>query len=581
MDAVEDIKQRLSIEDVLSEYVQLKRAGRNFKGLSPFNAEKTPSFIVSPEKQIWHDFSSGRGGDVFTFVMEVEGLDFKGAIELLARKAGIDLDQYQGKTGSNSKLKERLHEVLELAARFYQVQFSKSEKAFTYVMKERGFTKETALKFLLGYSPNNGSALHDFLKKKDFTAEEMQKAGLVTRRGGRLGDMFRGRLMIPLQDPQGRVVGFTARLLDDEPDAPKYINTPQTLLYDKGRHIYGLHLAKEAIRKNKYSVLVEGNLDVIAAHQADTPQVVATAGTALTEMQLKALGKFSGDVRLCFDQDRAGQQAAERAIPIASKVGVSLSMLTLPGDAKDPDELIRHDAKTWQTTLDKPEYALDWLIGRYQKELDLSTAQGVRQFTDVILEVIRQLSDSVEQDHYLAKISQLLGVGIDALRSKLAVSSSRPRLKKRSNVEQSATSDAVTRERLKTEQHLLALCLHQPAVRQYLKSISEDMLTTDDAKRVRQFLDEHPDFAGESDKAKKLKNVAEYVKILGLQFEELYQGLELIELRDEAARLQTRLIEQYVKSQKQMLRTQLEAADEKEQSRLLGQVKKLDDLLKR
>jgi DNA primase len=265
MDAVEEVKSRLSIEDVISEYVQLKRAGRNWRGLSPFSNEKTPSFMVSPEKQIWHDFSSGKGGNMFSFVMEVEGLDFKGALELLARKAGVDLEQYRSSSQRRGPNKERLYTLLELSTKFYQVQFSKNPTALNYVLKQRAFSKDTALQWRLGYAPNNGSALVDYAKKQGYTEAELKLAGLSTQsyRGG-ARDMFRGRLMIPLQDPQGRIIGFTARLLDDEPGAPKYINTPQTVLYDKSRHIYGLHLAKEAIRKNQFAVLVEGNLDVIA-----------------------------------------------------------------------------------------------------------------------------------------------------------------------------------------------------------------------------------------------------------------------------------------------------------------------------
>ena len=270
MDAKDEVKTRLSIEDVIGEYVQLKRAGRNWKGLSPFTAEHTPSFVVSPDKQIWHDFSSGKGGDMFSFVMEVEGLDFRQALELLARRAGIDLEQYEQKGGrgakgqSFGKQKERLYEALELATHFYQTQFAHSKTALEYTLQKRAFSKETALEWRLGYSPNNGRALVDFLKTKGFTQNEIKLAGLTNQRGG---DMFRGRLQIPLCDPSGRVIGFTARLLADDPQAPKYINTPATALYDKSRHVFGLHLAKEAIRKSGIVVVAEGNMDVIASRR--------------------------------------------------------------------------------------------------------------------------------------------------------------------------------------------------------------------------------------------------------------------------------------------------------------------------
>lgn len=580
MDAVEDIKSRLSIEDVISEYVQLKRAGRNFKGLSPFSAEKTPSFMVSPEKQIWHDFSSGKGGNMFSFIMEVEGLDFRGALELLARKAGIDLSQYQtGRNAETGKLKERFYEAHELAAKFYQVQFSKNQAAIEYIFRKRQFTKEVALAFRIGYAPNTGNALLDYLKKKGFTEAELQRAGLATKRY-KAGDMFRGRIMIPLADPQGRIVGFTARLLQDDPGAPKYLNTPQTLLYDKGRHVYGLHLAKEAIRANKYVVVVEGNLDVIASHQAGIKHVVATAGTAMTEMHLKALNRFTGDIRLAYDQDNAGLNAAERAIPIAGKVGVSLSMITIPA-GKDPDELVKKDPDAWRAVIEDNQYALDWLIDRYAAQLDLESAVGKRQFSDVILRVVRQLPDQVEQDHYLTVVAKKIGVSKDALQRKLSGEDLQPTQRLRKSKVPPVNPDKATVDMLKTQHQLMALTLMQPALRHYLKPITYDMLLEEPSHQLLRFLQDNPQFAGDPKQAEQLRDIADYVKILGLQFEELYQGLELLELRNEAARLQVKLIEQYVKTKKQPLIESMRTASDAEQAQLLQKAKELDELLKK
>lgn len=579
MDAVEEVKSRINIEDVVSEYVQLKRAGRNFKGLSPFGNEKTPSFMVSPEKQIWHDFSSGKGGNVFTFIMEMEGLDFKGALEHLARKAGVDLTQYQsGRSAETGKLKERLYLANEMAAKFYQVQFSRNQKALEYIFKKRQFTKEIALAFRIGYSPNNGSALCDYLKKQGFNDKELQQAGLQAKRY-RGGDMFRGRIQIPLQDAQGKVIGFTARLLEDDPDAPKYLNTPQTLLYDKGRHVYGLHLAKDTIRTKKYAVLVEGNLDVIASHQAGVKEVVATAGTALTEMHLKALGRFTNDLRLAFDQDKAGLAATERAIPIAGKVGVSLSIITVP-EGKDPDELVRKSPEAWQKVIEQNQYALDWLIDRYKTLLNLETAQGKREFSDIMLGVVQRLPDHVEQDHYINKLAGILGVSSEALKSKLNETPEQKKLLKKSKVTPAAI-DKLQVDATRTQDHLLALMLMQPALRHYMEAIQDGMLTNEHALKIFQFLRKHPDFAGDPKVAKELKEVADYTKILGLQFEELYQDLELLELRNEATRLQAKLIELYVKMKKQPLIEALRDSEEPERTRLLEQAKALDQLLKK
>ncbi|HEY5442546.1 MAG TPA: DNA primase [Candidatus Saccharimonadales bacterium] len=580
MDAVEEVKARLSIEDVISEYVPLKRAGRNWRGLSPFSSEKTPSFMVSPEKQIWHDFSSGKGGNMFSFVMEVEGLEFKEALELLARKAGVDLEQYRSSPRRGGPNKERLYTLLEAAARFYQLQFSKNKMALEYVLKQRQFTKAKALEWKLGYAPNNGSALIKFAKDKGFTEAEIQQAGLSAKsyRGG-IQDMFRGRLMIPLQDPQGRIIGFTARQLDDDPNAPKYINTPQTVLYDKSRHVYGLHLAKESIRKQQFAVLVEGNLDVIASHQAGLKQTVATAGTALTEPHLKALSRFTGDIRLCFDADKAGLTATERAIPIASRVKVSLSIIDLP-KGEDPDDLIRRDPKLWQQAVDKPQYALDWLMARYEKLLDIGSAQGKRQFSDVLLPVVRGLADDVERDHYLNAIASTIDVSREALTQKLRKTDAPgPATRQRRVKATPQALDKAAIENRKAQDQFLALMLHRPTLREFLGLIEPDMLYSDDGRQLMEFLKQNPDFRGEAAQAKPLQSIADYAKIQALLYEELYQGLELNELHYEAARLQARLIEQFIKTQKAELALALETADEAATQTLLEQVKRYDALL--
>jgi DNA primase len=581
MDAVEEIKQRLSIEDVIGEYVELKRAGRNWKGLSPFTSERSPSFMVSPEKQIWHDFSSGKGGDMFSFVMEMEGLDFKGVLELLARKAGVDLDQFRGQAaGTRGKEKERLYEVLDAATTFYQKQLNSNREALEYIRNKRQFSKETQLEWRLGYAPNTGTALIDFLRTKKFSDHDIQAAGLSARRYRGIGDMFRGRIMIPLADPQGRIIGFTARLLHDDPNAPKYINTPQTLLYDKSRHVFGLHLAKEAIRKSKFVVVAEGNLDVITSHQADVRQVVATAGTALTDAHLKALSRFTGDIRLSFDADNAGLNATERAIPIASKVDVSLSIITIPS-GKDPDELIRQNVQTWKDIIAKPQYALDWLIERYEKQLDITSAQGKRQFSDIILAVIRGLTDTVEQDHYLEEVAKRLGVSRDALETKLRQkqTAAKPKLKQAA-VKEFKLPEKELRDYRKIQNHVLAVTLMQPKLRHLLESLTPDVMPDEPAKQLLTFLQNNPDFTGEPAAAAELRQIGDYVKILSLHFEELYQDVDAHELEYEVTHVRTTLISRYVKTQKQRIAHELQSVDDETQTQLLHQVKELDNLLR-
>ena len=471
-----------------------------------------------------------------------------------------------------------MYELLELSTKFYQTQFSKHKTALEYILKKRAFTKETALEWRLGYAPNNGSALVDFAKSKGFTEPEIKQAGLSAQsyRGG-IQDMFRGRLMIPLQDPQGRIIGFTARQLDDDPNAPKYINTPQTVLYDKSRHIYGLHLAKEAIRKTKFVVITEGNLDVIASHQAGVRQVVATAGTALTEPHLKALGRFTGDIRLSFDADKAGVAATERAIPIASRVKVSLSIIDIPS-GKDPDDLIKQDPKLWQAAINKHQYALDWLMARYEKLLDIGSAQGKREFSDILLPVVRNLTDDVERDHYLNAIAKAIDVSREALDRKFqkTVGSNTPARQRKPKVEPQKL-DKLAVENKKVQDNFLSLLLMRPTLREFLDLVTGEMLHTDDGRALLEFLKANPGFDGKD--LKPVQSLADYVKIEALLYEELYQGLELNELHYEAARLQARLIEKFVKTRKTELVLELESADGAKTQTLLGQVKRYDALL--
>ena len=577
MDAVSEVKSRLNIEDVVSEYVQLKRAGRNFKGISPWTNEKTASFMVSPEKQIWHDFSSGKGGDIFTFVMEMEGLDFRGTLEQLARKAGVDLEDYQTASPHRKQFKDRALEALRFAVNFYQKQLIANQAALKYLLNERGFSKQTLLDWQLGYAPRTGRALTDFLTKKGFDTDEMKRAGLVFMRASGPSDMFRGRIMIPLCDSQGAVIGFTARLLVDDPDAPKYINTPQTVLYDKGRHIFGLHLAKESIRKSGFGVIVEGNMDVIASHQAGARNVVASAGTAMTESHLRELKRFTPDIRLCFDADSAGVSATERAITMAQKTGVSLSIVALSG-AKDPDELIRQDPAKWQKAVQDSQYAVDWLIERYASELDLRSATGKKAFTDALLSVVRRLGDPVEQDHYLNKLSEMTGSSTEAMRAKFAGQKTESTVLKKPKSKPAADRTQAEQQRL--QDHLLSMALMQPKLRPELEDCLPEYFTAEPSKQLLEFLKSNPEFKGEPQLSKELQQISDYVKILVLQFEELYQDLPLEELKEQARNLRHRLIAGYVKIQKRQLAAEMSSTDdEKKLQRMIARVDKLNKLI--
>ena len=556
-DAKEEVRAKLNIEDVIGEYVVLKRAGRNFKGLSPFSAEKTPSFVVSPDKHIWHDFSSGRGGDIFTFVMEVEGMDFRQALEHLARKAGVDLTVYDNKGSQEiAQKKKHLLRAHDLAAQYYQHSLLKNQHALEYVFGKRGLSKEIVQKFRIGYAPTTGDALVKFLSRKGYSAKDLADAGLTNRFGG---DMFRGRMMVPLMDGVGQVIGFTARILVDDPKAPKYLNTPQTMLYDKGRHVFGLSQAKEAIRTHDYAVIVEGNLDVVSSHQAGITGVVATAGTAMTEHHLRALRRLSGNVRLAFDGDKAGLAATERAIPIAQETGVDLTIISLPGDAKDPDELIQQDPTLWQQAIDAAEPVIDWVLAQYSAREDITTAAGKRSFTTAALNVIGSLKDDVEKEHYIQKIAAMINSSTDALKSKLA------------GMNEAASMDAPMKQVVTTRSELtpdeaayqdnvLAVALIDGATHELFAHIDPTMFVGEERQAVVDYLIRH---GGKpvSDIPKELQKYDTYVKIVLLKADARYADWNDQDRYFETARLLRQVATKHKEKQKDILTEQLREAE--------------------
>lgn len=576
-DLVEDVKSRLSIEDVIGEYIELKRAGRNLKGLSPFNAEKTPSFMVSPEKQIWHDFSSGKGGSMFGFIMEVEGMSFREALELLAKKAGLDISQYRSQGRGNDKLKQRLLEILAVSARFYQAQLLASSDAKKYVVDQRGFNQESVRDFMIGYSPKTWTALVDYLRAKGYKDQDIRAAGLgVDRRRG-FADMFVGRIMIALMDPQGQVIGYTARLLEANDEAPKYINTPQTMLYDKSRHVFGLSQAKEAIRRSGFVVVAEGNLDVVSSHQAGIRQVVATAGTAMTLDHLKTLARFTDDIRLSFDADAAGLAATERAIALAQAAEVQLSIVDIPS-GKDPDELVRQDRSLWESVINQPTYAVDWLIDRYRHQHDLTSAKGKRDFTDVILQTVKNLKDPVEKEHYTRKISELAQTSYEAVAAKSdSMSGSKTAVKKMKRT-QTQPSQTKTLDTGVYEDMLIGLMLLYPiTVRVIEPHRSALQFKRHGRQQVFDYcLDNSPVGYDPDNLPSDLKQNEECVKIATFTAEELYRDLDSNERLREAQDLVQKIIKTDHKNKIDELRVKLQQAEDAGDDKLAAQI--LDDL---
>ena len=549
-DARDEIKARISIEDLAGEYLELKRTGRNFKALSPWTNERTPSFIISPDKQIWHDFSSGKGGDIFGFIMEVEGMTFREALEFLARKAGVEIETFDSKRSREiSEKKERLRKILQISANFYQHMLVRNKEALNYVFKNRKLSKEIVQEFKIGFAPNTQKMLTNFLLKKGFSMSDIRDAGLLNRFGG---DIFRNRMVITLQDSGGSPVGFTGRLIKDEPNAPKYLNTPQTLLYDKSSNIFGLSQAKNEIRKAGFVVVVEGNMDVISSHQAGIKNVVATAGTAMTVHHLKALSRFSNDVRLCFDSDQAGISATERAISLGQQAGVELSIITLDqsaGEAKDPDELIQKDLELWKDSISKPQPAIEWIFDQYEKRLNIATAVGKKEFSTMALKLVENLNDPVEKDFYIEQISKRIGISKTTLLGKFDEKPKQVKPKRRIKIKK--TDEKFIDEYI-YEDDLLALAIKEQKLAKMLSELQDDILHDKQRNQILQIL--------KSNNLDFLKNFDDYVKILLLKADERLGNIKG-SATDEMKRLIHKIKTQNLQERKVNLQEQLEDAE--------------------
>ncbi|MBI4837614.1 MAG: DNA primase [Nitrospirae bacterium] len=399
--ALEDIKSRLDIVDIVSEYVALKKAGQNYKGLCPFHTEKTPSFMVSPSKQIFHCFGCGSGGDIFTFLTRHENLSFNEAAIILAKKAGVTLKK-SPHDAARAGEKETLINLNKDALACFQKSHSHSPEAASY-LKKRGISVEMQKSFSIGYAPGRKDALFSFLKGKGYTAELIKKAGLVHYGSSGNYDTFRHRIMFPIFDLRGEVIAFGGRVLSQH-DEPKYLNSPETPVFNKGRVLYGLNLAKEFIKKSGHAIFTEGYFDVIAAHMYGLSSAVAPLGTALTQEHGKLIKRFTEDAILVFDGDEAGVRAAKSAAGILLESGLNVKVLPLPR-GEDPDSFLRKNGKeAFNALLENPVSVVEFfLMQKADKHLTANEA----------LEVISKVPDSIRQGHYIKLLSE--GIGINEM----------------------------------------------------------------------------------------------------------------------------------------------------------------------
>ncbi len=416
-DPIQQIKERIDIVELVKEYVVLKQAGSNFKAPCPFHKEKNASFMVSSPKQIWHCFGCGEGGDLFTFFTKIEGVEFKEALQILAQRAGVILERMASREPRDKK--ERLYDLVELAAGFFTQALVRAPQAQTAreYLKGRDISQMLQDEFSFGYALEDFDRLYQFLISKKYTTPEIVEAGLaMVKEQGRAMDRFRGRIMIPIRDIHGHIVGFGGRILQDQPNAPKYLNSPQTSLYDKSRIVFNLDHARHAIRETNQVIIVEGYMDVIALVQGGVRNVVASCGTALTSEQVKLIKRFTQQFLFCFDADTAGIQATERGIDVALQEGIDARIVQLPqGDNgkplyKDPDECIRKDPEAWKASI---QHAMPFIHFLTQHEIlnkVLEDSYRKTQSVHKILSFIGRIPDRVMQDHWVTYLAKEMSV---------------------------------------------------------------------------------------------------------------------------------------------------------------------------
>lgn len=513
MSVIDEVKQRLDVLDVVGGYVRLQKAGRNYKAACPFHSERTPSFFVFPDRQTWRCFGAcAEGGDIFAFVMKKEGVEFPEALRILAERAGVPLRREPD--GEGDQRRARLREVVQAAASFFrQALAGESGGAARAYLAERQVSRDAVDAFHLGYAPDSWDALLTHLRGRGFEPAQLLEAGVVVQGDRGIYDRFRHRLMFTVRDERGRICGFAGRVLPGaESSGAKYVNTPQTPIFDKGGLIYGLDLAAEAIRRERLAVIVEGYMDVIAAHQHGFANVVATMGTALTERQVGLIKRYSRNLVLALDPDAAGSEATLRDIEVVTEAGdreavpvptwrgivahqetlaTDIRVIALP-DSRDPDELIRSEPETWRRLVQDAKPVLDHLFEARAARADVDSPRGRSQLVDELLPVVGAVADSVVQAHYLQRLARLARVDEDTLRQRLRPSG-RPR--RRGGIAEAPAPARPDSRRTgdAREEFCLAILFRYPEVRQRGEQLSADLFTLSEYREIFRAWQREPD----------------------------------------------------------------------------------------
>jgi len=454
---LEEIKNKIDIVEYVGKYVQLKQSGRNFKGLCPFHSEKTPSFMVSPEKQIWHCFGCNEGGDAISFTEKIEGLSFPDAVKELAIKTGVKLSQ---NFKERKEPTDKYFAINDQACSYYEkLLFEPAGKGAYDYLKKRGLEDGTIRDFRLGFSPAQGDSIVRELTTIGYEKDDLIRAGVANSKNNRVFDQFRNRLMFPITNVQGKVIGFSARVLDDS--LPKYINTPETPIYHKSNILFGLDKAKEQARKQDHLILVEGNMDMIFSYQAGVKNVAASSGTALAESQLDLIKRFTKNIKIAFDVDLAGQNATKRAIELAQDKGFNIKVIEVP-EGKDPADLVKNDPKKWINACKKAKYVVDYIFDSTFARYDITNILDKKRATKDLLATISRLPDPVEKEHYLQILAQRVGVSLQALIEALSKAKSAKKFSATGRGEKTAKAVESKTKETNLEERVFSLLLVSP-----------------------------------------------------------------------------------------------------------------------
>lgn len=481
MDQIEEVKNKTDIVSLISEFVPLKKTGRNFKGLCPFHSEKTPSFVVSFERQIFHCFGCQVGGDVFKFLMLIENIEFSEALRILANKAGVALVSYQPE--AKTKLKEKIYKINDTAAQFYRyllLHHSFGKEALSY-LKNRNITQKTIELFGLGYAPPVWRGVSKYLiEKKGYLIEDLVSAGLCLT-GNKYYDRFRGRLIFPLFDHRGNVVGFSGRLIADNQNNStegKYINSPETPVYSKSHHLFGLNLAKDFIKKENQAILVEGEFDLLSSYQYGIKNVVAIKGSALTEGHALLLKRFTENLLFALDADFAGNLAAVKGIEIAEQQGFNMRVVQLQA-GKDPDECIRQNPGLWKKSLDKASPLYDYLLSSASSNNDPLSPEGKKNIGAFFLPFLNRISNEIIKSHYLKKLANLLSVSEESVYREIDRILRKEKVRRGVVVADLKSPESPISRQEKAETQLLSMLIQNPDFTNVLSLLKEILFPSD------------------------------------------------------------------------------------------------------